>query len=260
MAAEEANGGNQPKLREPLLFLASAAHELKTPLSVIKGYHEMLLGGSLGELSEKQKDILSESKDACERLVRLVSTFLNYSAIETGKLALHLRENNLGDCLEETVRRLSESFQRKAVKLEALLDPIPTFRFDYQKVQHSAENLLDNALKHTPSGGTVTLRSSQRFWERRKAAVTLAKERRRFALSRPNGVEVRVTDSGRGIAQEHHQNIFEEFVRVDGTTSGMGLGLAIAKRFIEAHRGKIWVESEPGLGSTFVFLLPMDEK
>ncbi|MGB2665086.1 MAG: HAMP domain-containing sensor histidine kinase [Candidatus Acidiferrum sp.] len=259
MAAEEADGGNQPKLQELLLFLASAAHELKTPLAVIKGYHDLLLGGSVGELSEKQKDILRESKDSCERLVRLVSTFLNYSAIESGKLALQLRENDLRDCLEETVRRLSESFQRKAVKLEALLDPIPTFRFDYQKVQHSTENLLDNALKHTPSGGTVILRARQHLWERREAAVTPAKERRMFVLSRPNSVEVRVTDSGVGIGPEHHQKVFEEFVRVDGTTSGMGLGLAIAKRFIEAHRGKIWVESEPGRGSTFAFLLPLDE-
>jgi len=245
--------------RQKTVFLASAAHELKTPLAVIKGYYDLLLTGSLGRLSEKQKDILEESKENCERLVRLVSMFLNYSALESGKLVLQLRENDLRDCLEEIASRWSEAFQRKGVKLETVLDPsIPTFRFDYQKVQQSAANLLDNALKHTPGGGTVTLRARPYFWERRVAEVAPVEERRRFRLPRPNSVEVSVTDSGGGIAPEHHQEIFEDFVRVDKNTSGMGLGLAIAKRLIQAHRGKIWVESEQSRGSTFAFLLPMD--
>lgn len=246
--------------RQKTVFLASAAHELKTPLAVIKGYYDLLLAGSLGRLSDKQKDILEESKESCERLVRLVSMFLNYSALESGKLVLQLRENDLRDCLEETATRWSEAFQRKGVKLETLLDPsIPTFRFDYQKVQQAAANLLDNALKHTPSGGTVTLRARPHFWERRVAKIAPVEERRRFRLPRPNSVEVSVTDSGAGIAPEHHQEIFEDFVRVDRKTSGMGLGLAIAKRLIQAHRGKIWVESEQNRGSTFAFLLPMDQ-
>jgi len=246
--------------RQKTVFLASAAHELKTPLAVIKGYYDLLLTGSLGRLSEKQKDILEESKESCERLVRLVSMFLNYSALESGKLVLQLRENDLRDCLEEMSSRWSEAFQRKGVKLESQLDPsIPTFRFDYQKVQQAAANLLDNALKHTPSGGTVTLRAKPHFWERRVAEVSPTEERRRFRLPRPNSVEVSVTDSGGGIAPEHHQEIFEDFVRVDRNTSGMGLGLAIAKRLIQAHRGKIWVESEHQRGSTFAFLLPMDQ-
>ena len=246
--------------RQKTVFLASAAHELKTPLAVIKGYYDLLLAGSLGRLSEKQKDILEESKESCERLVRLVSMFLNYSALESGKLVLQLRENDLRDCLEETATRWSEAFQRKRVKLETLLDPsIPTFRFDYQKVQQAAANLLDNALKHTPSEGTVTLRARPHFWERRVAKMAPVEERRRFRLPRPNSAEVSVTDSGAGIAPEHHQEIFEDFVRVDRNTSGMGLGLAIAKRLIQAHRGKIWVESEQNRGSTFAFLLPMDQ-
>jgi signal transduction histidine kinase len=246
--------------RQKTVFLASAAHELKTPLAVIKGYYDLLLTGSLGRLTEKQKDILEESKESCERLVRLVSMFLNYSALESGKLVLQLRENDLRDCLEEMSSRWSEAFQRKGVKLESQLDPsIPTFRFDYQKVQQAAANLLDNALKHTPAGGSVTLRAKPHFWERRVAEVSPVAERRRFRLPRPNSVEVSVTDSGAGIAPEHHQEIFEDFVRVDRNTSGMGLGLAIAKRLIQAHRGKIWVESEHQRGSTFAFLLPMDQ-
>ena len=246
--------------RQKTVFLASAAHELKTPLAVIKGYYDLLLTGSLGRLTDKQRDILEESKESCERLVRLVSMFLNYSALESGKLVLQLRENDLRDCLDELSKRWSEAFQRKRVKLEVNLDPsIPTFRFDYQKVQQAAANLLDNALKHTPSSGGVTLRAAPHFWERRVEAVAPIEERRRFRLPRPNSVEVSVTDSGPGIAAEHHQEIFEDFVRVDRNTSGMGLGLAIAKRLIQAHRGKIWVESESSTGSKFTFLLPMDQ-
>jgi signal transduction histidine kinase len=246
--------------RQKTVFLASAAHELKTPLAVIKGYYDLLLAGSLGRLTEKQKDILEESKESCERLVRLVSMFLNYSALESGKLVLQLRENDLRDCLDEMAKRWAEAFQRKGVKLEVQLDPsIPTFRFDYQKVQQAAANLLDNSLKHTPSGGNVALVAKPHFWERRVADAMPNQERRRFRLPRPNSVEVSVTDSGAGIPPEHHQEIFEDFVRVDRNTSGMGLGLAIAKRLVQAHRGKIWVESEAKKGSTFRFLLPIEQ-
>ena len=246
--------------RQKTVFLASAAHELKTPLAVIKGYYDLLLAGSLGRLTEKQKDILEESKESCERLVRLVSMFLNYSALESGKLVLQLRENDLRDCLDEMAKRWAEAFQRKGVKLEVQLDPsIPTFRFDYQKVQQAAANLLDNSLKHTPSGGNVALVAKPHFWERRVADAMPSQERRRFRLPRPNSVEVSVTDSGAGIPPEHHQEIFEDFVRVDRNTSGMGLGLAIAKRLVQAHRGKIWVESEAKKGSTFRFLLPIEQ-
>jgi len=246
--------------RQKTVFLASAAHELKTPLAVIKGYYDLLLAGSLGRLTDKQTDILEESRESCERLVRLVSMFLNYSALESGKLVLQLRDNDLRDCLEELSRRWAEAFQRKGVKLEVNLDPsVASFRFDYQKVQQAAANLLDNALKHTPAGGTVTLQAIPHFWERRVASTTPAEERRRFRLPRPNSVEVSVTDTGGGIPPEHHQEIFEDFVRVDRSTSGMGLGLAIAKRLIQAHRGKIWVESRVPTGSNFTFLLPMDQ-
>jgi len=246
--------------RQKTVFLASAAHELKTPLAVIKGYYDLLLAGSLGRLTEKQKDILEESKESCERLVRLVSMFLNYSALESGKLVLQLRENDLRDCLDEMAKRWAEAFQRKGVKLEVQLDPsIPTFRFDYQKVQQAAANLLDNSLKHTPSGGNVALVAKPHFWERRVADAMPSQERRRFRLPRPNSVEISVTDSGAGIPPEHHQEIFEDFVRVDRNTSGMGLGLAIAKRLVQAHRGKIWVESEAKKGSTFRFLLPIEQ-
>jgi len=245
--------------RQKTVFLASAAHELKTPLAVIKGYYDLLLSGSLGKLTDKQRDILQESKDSCERLVRLVSMFLNYSALESGKLVLHLRENDLRDCLSELATRWHEAFVRKHVRLDAMLGgELPIFKFDYQKVQQTVANLLDNALKHTPAGGHVALRAELHFWERRSAEELQSVERRRERVQQPNSLKVSVSDTGPGIASEHHQEIFEDFVRVDRTSSGMGLGLAIAKRLVQAHRGKIWVDSEPRRGCTFTFLLPMD--
>jgi signal transduction histidine kinase len=247
--------------RQKTVFLASAAHELKTPLAVIKGYYDLLLSGSLGKLTDKQRDILQESKESCERLVRLVSMFLNYSALESGKLVLHLRENDLRDCLDELVTRWHEAFLRKQVRLDSLLSrdvELPTFKFDYQKVQQTVANLLDNALKHTPAGGHVTLRLEVHFWERRSVEEAQTVDRRQERVQHPNSIKVSVSDTGPGIASEHHQEIFEDFVRVDRTSSGMGLGLAIAKRLVQAHRGKIWVESEPRRGCTFMFLLPID--
>ncbi len=245
--------------RQKTVFLASAAHELKTPLAVMKGYYDLLLSGSLGKLSDRQRDILQESKESCDRLVRLVSMFLNYSALESGKLVLQLRENDLRDCINDLTCRWQDAFQRASVRLDLKLDPdLPLFRFDYQKVQQCMANLVDNALKHTPAGGCVTLLAEPHFWERRVAEAAPPEERRRDRGGRHNSVLVAVSDTGGGIAAEFHQEIFEEFVRVDPSSSGMGLGLAITKRLIQAHRGKVWVDSEVGRGSSFSFLLPIN--
>ena len=245
--------------RQKTVFLASAAHELKTPLAVMKGYYDLLLSGSLGKLADKQRDMLSESKESCERLIRLVSMFLNYSALESGKLVMHLRENDPRDCLNELGTLWRDAFARNQVRLELRLSKgLEAFKFDYQKVQQTVANLLDNALKHTPSGGQVALSAEPHFWERRAASVSPHVERRRGPESGANSLLVSVADSGPGIAPEHHQEIFEDFVRVDRSSSGMGLGLAISKRLVQAHRGKIWVDSEVGRGCTVKFLLPMD--
>jgi signal transduction histidine kinase len=135
---------------------------------------------------------------------------------------------------------------------------LPVFKFDYQKVQQCMANLLDNALKHTPTGGTVTLNAEPHFWERRISETSPSAERRQGRGIRPNSILISVADTGSGIAAEYHQEIFEEFVRVDPSSSGMGLGLAITKRLIQAHRGKVWVDSELGRGSSFSFLLPIN--
>ena len=243
--------------RQKTVFLGSAAHELKTPLAVMKGYYDLLLSGSLGELSEKQKDILQESKQSCDRLVRLVSTFLNYTALESGKLVLQFQENDLRNCLNDVAARWKEAFQRANVKLEIQTDEkMRAFKFDYPKIQQCITNLVDNALKHTPSGGCVMVSAQNHFWERRVAQASPSQERRATRRPQPNSALVSVTDTGLGIPAEHHQEIFEDFMRVDPSSSGMGLGLAITKRLIQAHHGKIWVDSEPGRGSSFKFLLP----
>jgi signal transduction histidine kinase len=243
--------------RQKTVFLASAAHELKTPLAVMKGYYDLLLSGSLGKLADRQREILQESKESCDRLVRLVSMFLNYSALESGKLVLQLRENDLRDCVNDLTCRWQDAFKRANVKLEIKIHPdLPLFKFDYQKVQQCMANLLDNALKHTPAGGCVTLCAEPHFWERRVVETPPADDRRRSRGNPINSVLVSVSDTGAGISAEFHQEIFEEFVRVDPSSSGMGLGLAITKRLIQAHRGKVWVDSELGRGSCFSFILP----
>jgi signal transduction histidine kinase len=244
--------------RQKTVFLASAAHELKTPLAVMKGYYDLLLTGSLGKINDRQRDTLMESKESCDRLVRLVSMFLNYSALESGKLVLQLRENDLRDCVNDIAGRWQDAFQRAKVKLDIQLHPeLPIFKFDYQKVQQCIANFLDNALKHTPPDGVVTLVAEPHFWERRTSGAAPPNDRRRRTGERSNSILVSVTDTGGGIAAEYHQEIFEEFVRVDPSSSGMGLGLAITKRLIQAHRGKVWVDSIIGSGSSFSFLLPI---
>lgn len=245
--------------RQKTMLLASAAHELKTPLAVMKGYYDLLLKGPLGELSAKQREILEESRDSCERLLRLVSMFLNYSALETGRLPMQLRENDVGECASEVVALWQEAFGRKGVRLELdVSQGMARFAFDYQKVEQSIANLLDNALKHTREGGKVMVTIEPHFWERRAALKQPAAERRKKTGRDSNSVRVTVEDTGPGIAAEYHQEIFEDFVRADRSSSGMGLGLAITKRLVQAHRGKIWVDSEPGRGSRFTFLLPLD--
>src|SRR6202030_1740634 len=190
--------------RQKTVFLASAAHELKTPLAVMKGYYDLLLSGSLGKLTDRQRDMLTESKESCDRLVRLVSMFLNYSALESGKLVLQLRENDLRDCVNDLACRWQDAFQRANVRLEIKLHAdLPLFKFDYQKVQQCVANLVDNALKHAPEAGCVTLIAEPHFWERRISEAPPSNERRSRRGGRPNSVIVSVTDTGRGIAAEY---------------------------------------------------------
>jgi two-component system sensor histidine kinase ChiS len=138
---------------------------------------------------------------------------------------------------------------------------IPPFKFDYYKVQQVVSNLLENSLKFTPPRGTVWLAAEMHLWERRKRTnIAPESERRKTGAAGTTAVRVIVADSGKGIAPEFYQEVFEDFFRVPGDEiqpQGAGLGLAIARRLVQLHEGKIWVESEIGVGSKFCFLLPL---
>ncbi len=248
--------------RRRSVALGSAAHQLKTPLAIISGYIDLLLTKKPGKLNERQQQILKESQINCSRLRQYVEDFLSYSALETGMHVLNPLMGNLNECLSELHSYWLPSFQKKGVALYLPSQKqLPLFPFDYDKVQHVVSNLLENALKFTPSGGTVWLTAETYMWERRsRRDVVTGNERRKQADASPNAVRVTVADTGIGIAPEYHQEIFDDFVKLPqegDPVGGTGLGLAIARRLVLAHNGKIWVESETGRGSTFSFLLPL---
>ncbi len=244
--------------------LATAAHDLRTPLSVVLGYIELLMSGKLGTLNERQSRVVEDMYASSQRLHRLITDFLTFSALETGNLNLQLEEpRDLNACLTEICSFWLSRFQNKGVAFYYLAsDHVRPFPFDYDRIQRVVSNLLENALKFTPPGGTVWLNAELQLWERRTSDVmAVRKERRQRALATPNAVRVSVSDTGPGISPEFHQEIFGDFFQVptgDSSRAGMGLGLGIARRLVQAHGGKIWVESETGCGSKFCFLLPLN--
>lgn len=244
--------------------LATAAHDLRTPLSVVSGYIELLMSGKLGALNERQNACLEDMYASSQRLGRLITDFLTFSAVQTGNLNLRLDEPaDMQACLTEVCSFWLPRFQGKGVAFYYLgNDNLQKFPFDYDRIQRVVSNLLENALKFTPQGGTVWLNAEPQIWERRQGEQrNVHRERRKRAtLVSPNAVRVSVADTGPGISPEFHQEIFGDFFQVPNIESsgpGMGLGLGIARRLVQAHGGKIWVESEPGCGSKFSFLLPL---
>ncbi len=245
------------------LALATAAHDLRTPLSIINGYIELLLTSRLGPLTEKQRGVLEEMAGGSKRLINLVSDFLTFSALQTGNLEMHFEFADLNACLGEVCGFWLPRFQAKGVAFYFLEDrKIDSFPFDYDRVQRVVSNLLENALKFTPGGGTVWLHCEPYMWERRTVHTVRGQERRRKTMEAPNAVRVSVADTGPGIPAEFHQEIFNDFFQVPeiaAENAGIGLGLAISRRLVQAHGGKIWVESEAGSGSKFCFLLPIKQ-
>ncbi len=153
----------------------------------------------------------------------------------------------------------SNRFQEKALALYFLgNDKLPVFPIDAPKLERVISNLLENSFKFTPQGGTVWLHAEPYMWDRRTTAMPSAAERRRQDLTHPNSVKVSVSDTGPGIPAEFHLEVFDDFFRLPGTENqeGMGLGLAIARRLVQGMGGKIWVESDPGGGCKFSFLIP----
>ena len=181
--------------------------------------------------------------------------------LETGELRMQYVEGDMNACLSEVCRIWSNRFQERGLALYFLAnDKLTPFPFDAPKIQRIISNLLDNASKYTPQGGTVWLHAEPHMWERRAVSKSAANgDRRRQAVNAPNAVKVSVSDTGPGIRPEFQLEIFDDFFRLPGTESaeGMGLGLAIARRLLQGMSGKIWVESELGAGSKFSFLIPL---
>jgi len=239
--------------------LASAAHDLKTPLAILNGYVELLQSEKLGPVSERQRDVLQDMRDSGKRLEQFIQDFLTYSALETGGLRMQFDAGNINDCLSGVCRLWSNRFQQKGIALYFLAnDKLPIFPFDSAKLERVISNLLENSYKYTPQGGTVWLHAEPYMWERRAEARPSSDERRRQSVTHPNSVKVSVSDTGPGIPAEFHLEVFDDFFRLPGTEEqdGMGLGLAIARRLVQGMGGKIWVESDPGAGCKFSFLIP----
>jgi signal transduction histidine kinase len=254
------------KLRERMLrttnALASAAHDLKTPLAILNGYIELLQSEKLGGLNERQREVLRDMHSSGQRLQHFIQDFLSFSVLETGELRMHFETGDMNACLSEVCRLWSHRFQEKGLALYFLAnDKLSEFAFDLPKVQRVISNLLENASKFTPAGGTVWLHAEPYMWERRSANnPTLSAERRQQNEVLPNSVKVSVSDTGPGIPPEYHIEVFDDFFRLpqsENLSDGMGLGLAIARRLVNNMGGKIWVESDPGAGCKFSFIVPL---
>lgn len=231
----------------------------------MSGYTDLLLGESLGSLNEAQRTVLAEMQQNASRLQKFIHTFLTFSALESGKLQMNKEVGDVNECVSDVLATWAVRLEQRGMVCRLVADhAVPLFAFDCLKVQHVLSNLLENALKYTPPGGCVMVKTEAHLWERRSPVqtVTFPQERRKRGSScRHNSVKISVIDNGPGIPPEYHFEIFNEFLRVQPEKSdGMGLGLAIARRLVEAHGGKIWVESEVGHGSNFSFLLPIDSQ
>ncbi len=239
--------------------LASAAHELKTPLAIMGGYLQLLLSEKLGPLSSRQIEVLNEMQANGLRLSNFIQNLLTYTSLKVDRFELNYEVGNIDDCIREIAEVWAQRFQDKAIAFYFLPnDKLEPFPFDYYKVQHIVSNLLDNAMKYTPPSGTVWLHVEPYFWERRTVQREPLVERRTQRIISPNCCRISVSDTGPGIAPEFQQEIFQEYFRLVPAgirTEGYGLGLAIARRLVQSAGGKIWVESEPGSGSKFSFLI-----
>jgi signal transduction histidine kinase len=250
----------QARFQRTTNAMGSAAHDLKTPLAILNGYVELLQTEKLGPLNARQREILADMRASGKRLQQFIQDFLTFTALETGGLKMHFEVGNINECLSEVCRLWSMRFQERGLALYFLAnDKLPVFPFDSPKLERVISNLLENSFKFIPQGGTVWLHAEPYMWERRAAAQPAAAgERRRQDNPQPNSVKVSVSDTGPGIPPEFHLEVFDDFFRLPGTENqeGMGLGLAIVRRLITGMGGKIWVESDPGSGCKFSFLIP----
>lgn len=225
-------------------FLSIAAHQLRTPLTAIKGYLSMFLEGDYGKLTKSQLVELEKMFRSSDRLTRLIDVFLNVSRIETGRLDVKKEPVQFYEIVDVVVSDIQQMAKNKGLELtvQKSAEDLPPLMIDRDKIQDVVMNLVDNAIKYTQKGW-VNVRIS-----RTKSLL-----------------QFEVKDSGIGIAASDIDRLFQKFTRAEAVTrihtGGSGLGLFIAKKIIEAHGGKIWAESEgEGKGSMFSFTLPIVEK
>ena len=227
-------------------FLANISHDLRTPLTAVITHAEILRDGILGDLSPRQLESVRGIISGGRQLLNQVGEILTYARGAANQLALVSSRFGIREVLEQ-VSKLNESLLKKKrltlwVESEPGLSPVIA---DREKIAHIVGNLLGNAIEFTPSGGRVWLRASRAVGEVVESQI------------------VEVGDTGVGIAPEHHDLIFREFAQVDATPSrphhGTGLGLTIARKLVELHGGRIWVESTLGSGSRFYFTVPIEQ-
>ena len=250
------------ELRRRTVALASAMHELRTPLAVMDGYIELLYNGRLGKLNPKQFAIIEDMRTNEKRLRGFIADFLTFTAIETRNLSLNLQEADLNAGISEVCALWMPRFQKKGVTLYfSPEDSLAPFPHDSLKIQHVVSNLIHNAFKFTPKQGSVWVTVEKVAWDRRRHSQPTTIEKRRRDSEKLQGVaRIAISDTGPGIEPEFHLEIFNDFrklARADNSEDSMGLGLSIARRLVQAHGGKIWVESKNGSGSKFLFLLPI---
>jgi signal transduction histidine kinase len=221
-------------------FLSIASHQLRTPISAVKGYLSMLLEGDFGKLQPEQTKIITDVFESSSRLARLINIFLNVSRIESGRFKLTLAPTDMNTIVEGVVKELQQQAKIKNLELKLELPKQPVvINVDSDKIREVVLNLIDNAIKYTASG-----------------SITISQE------LRPKEFHFQTKDTGMGILPEEVGGLFKKFVRGTGVaqvnTQGSGLGLYIAQRVVAEHGGKIWVESEGvGKGSTFQFTIPV---
>ncbi len=225
--------------RDELIALLS--HELRIPLTVISGYNKLLLSERVGKLSDEQRHYLEESRNSCQRLNEFVADLLDAPHDRSGALTLSLEERSVVPSIRAVIEFFLPLLEEKSLEAEIdLPGELPLGRLDPARIEQVLTNLLGNAVKYTKFGSVISVGA------------------RVVSGDRGPMIEVSITDDGPGIAAEDSQRIFEPFVRGTGERrdGGVGLGLAICRRILEAHAGEIWVEAASGRGSRFVFSIP----
>lgn len=241
-------------------FLATMSHELRTPLTAIIGFSELLMEGVMGELNEEQKDSVREVLNNGANLLDMINNLLDLAKVDSGKMELNISKFDLKDLLMRVSHTIASLIQRKRHQLNLDIAPdVPPIAADEKRVQQIVLNLLSNAVKFTPDGGRISI--TARYWRSLEGAPKDVQ----LMCAKNSGIKgglfyVSVADSGIGIKEEHLETIFDVFSQVDSSITrsyeGTGLGLALAKQFVELHGGNIWAQSEYGKGASFSFVIP----